>query len=380
MLKSKLENELILSMNHELVKKANNHDYDQLHHAVDYINSAIDILESSGFQSQANKLLNLIYKIATFEKIKANFEPAPLQFYKKINERGFQYGGKDIFGVLNDIQKSDSEIEKNKYKALLNNLARTNKNIIANIFSTPENILTKDDVTEQHFKEILEENYMDEDKAMRYVSFFTDLSSSYSPSDKFWEDTDALGFTYKGKKSKDIINIINNSDSELNKNKYKAILTNVARSEGSKFRIASLLNKDVENLTEEDFQTILGDNYLTEQDAAKHLFFEPRQRKNVNFSTKDYYKIPDLSQFSEAIERSFPTESQQALASVQYYLNKLAKKRKPKNPTKVSDSYTKNLTSKKMIKNLKGHGTVFNMPDINMADDILSDHVFEEEP
>jgi hypothetical protein len=62
-----------------------------------------------------------------------------------------------------------------------------------------------------------------------------------------------------------------------------------------------------------------------------------------------------------------------------HILHKIATKhRKPKNPTKVSDSHTKKLTSDKMVKNLKNHGTVFNMPDINMADDILVEDVFQE--
>jgi len=49
------------------------------------------------------------------------------------------------------------------------------------------------------------------------------------------------------------------------------------------------------------------------------------------------------------------------------------KPHKPKNPTRVSDSHTKGLTPEKMVANLKGHGTVFNMADDGAAADNLDD-------
>ena len=67
------------------------------------------------------------------------------------------------------------------------------------------------------------------------------------------------------------------------------------------------------------------------------------------------------------------------LAYAKYKMNKNAKPRKPKNPLKISDKHTKNLDSKKMVKNLLDHGTVFNM-DANLADDFLDEDVdFEDE-
>lgn len=56
-----------------------------------------------------------------------------------------------------------------------------------------------------------------------------------------------------------------------------------------------------------------------------------------------------------------------------------AKPRKPKNPTKINDSHTKGLTPEKMVKNLEGHGTVFNMADDGKADDLL-DADLDEKP
>jgi hypothetical protein len=48
------------------------------------------------------------------------------------------------------------------------------------------------------------------------------------------------------------------------------------------------------------------------------------------------------------------------------------KPRKPKDPTKVHDGHTHGLTSERMLENLKGHGTPFNMADDGAADDLLN--------
>src|SRR5690348_11268074 len=48
---------------------------------------------------------------------------------------------------------------------------------------------------------------------------------------------------------------------------------------------------------------------------------------------------------------------------VLHILNKIAKKHKPKNPTKIPNHHTKDLTPEKMIENLKRHGIVFNLAD-----------------
>ncbi len=59
-------------------------------------------------------------------------------------------------------------------------------------------------------------------------------------------------------------------------------------------------------------------------------------------------------------------------------LSKIAKKgrpKRPKDPRTVSDRHTKGLTSEQAIKNLKNHGTMFNMADVSNADDILNTEI-----
>ena len=59
-------------------------------------------------------------------------------------------------------------------------------------------------------------------------------------------------------------------------------------------------------------------------------------------------------------------------------LSKIAKKgrpKRPKDPRTVSDRHTKGLTSEQAIKNLKNHGTMFNMADVSSADDILNTEI-----
>ena len=62
--KKVFEDALIAGMHKELVKNATQQDRDNLGNAVDYLNSAIDILEESGMKAQADKVLNVLKKIA----------------------------------------------------------------------------------------------------------------------------------------------------------------------------------------------------------------------------------------------------------------------------------------------------------------------------
>jgi hypothetical protein len=64
MLKSVFESELLDGMHKSLIKQANNQNLDNVDQAVDYLNSAIDILESQGLTSKADQVLNILYKIA----------------------------------------------------------------------------------------------------------------------------------------------------------------------------------------------------------------------------------------------------------------------------------------------------------------------------
>lgn len=62
--KSVFETDLILGMQQELIKNASTHDASNVEQAVDYLNSAIDIFEDVGMHTQANKILNILTKIA----------------------------------------------------------------------------------------------------------------------------------------------------------------------------------------------------------------------------------------------------------------------------------------------------------------------------
>ena len=71
-------------------------------------------------------------------------------------------------------------------------------------------------------------------------------------------------------------------------------------------------------------------------------------------------------------------ESQGLTSKADQVLNilyKIAKTHKPKKPHQIPNGHTKNLSSEQMVKNLKQHGTVFNMPDLSLDDD----NMFDEE-
>ena len=63
--KSVFEEELVAGMHQELIKNATNQDTSDLGQAVEYLNSAIDILEDTGMSAQADQVLHILMKIAT---------------------------------------------------------------------------------------------------------------------------------------------------------------------------------------------------------------------------------------------------------------------------------------------------------------------------
>lgn len=73
--KNILEQELISNMQAELVKQAEDISVDNLDKAVDYLNSAIDIFENAGFNTQADQTLNVLLKIARKGKPKKPKDP-----------------------------------------------------------------------------------------------------------------------------------------------------------------------------------------------------------------------------------------------------------------------------------------------------------------
>ena len=81
MLKSSFDQELINSMQYELVKQASSNNIENVDTAVDYLNSAIDIFEDAGLNAQADQILNVLYKIAKKGKPQRPKDP------RKISDR-----------------------------------------------------------------------------------------------------------------------------------------------------------------------------------------------------------------------------------------------------------------------------------------------------
>jgi len=160
MLKPKLNLEIANLMDYELAKTANNHDFSDLNQAVDYLNSAIDVLENSGFTTHADALLNVLQKIASFEKSKALMQMPSLQFYQETAALGF-----DIYRILR-LTKSKSEMIANQNKAILNNLVRSEGSKIRIAAILNKNV---EDLNEEDFKKILEDNYLEKNKAGEYL-------------------------------------------------------------------------------------------------------------------------------------------------------------------------------------------------------------------
>lgn len=103
---------------------------------------------------------------------------------------------------------------------------------------------------------------------------------------------------------------------------------------------------------------------------------EQQLTKTANIQNDYISAIKNLHSAIDALNNVGLTSQAEEVLNI---INKIAKKhRKPKNPTKISDRHTKKLTSKKMLENLKGHGTVFNMADDGNIDND-SDTTFEDE-
>lgn len=326
MLKPKLNLEIENLMQHELIKNANSQDFSNIDKAFDYLNSAIDTLEEIGFTSYADKILNIIYKFAT------------------------------------DASKSKSEIN---YKARL---------------------------------------------AQEYLAFgfFAEIKKIGYPIDKY------LKIMFDPKST------------EREKNKIKLQINQDVRNTGKSIIhiLVNYLNKIKEENgeplipigqfpDENDIQLVLRELYMPLNEVRYKSFFIPGI-KRMNSEELEKYKLENPSDF--IADTAIPPPPFEGLPSIST-VKKLdiappesvigplppktknifdelvnpednpfknikveASKRRPKNPTKVSDRHTKNLTSKKMIKNLKDHGTVFNMADTNLADDLLAQELeFEDE-
>lgn len=241
MLKSVFESELVAEMHKGLIKKASNHGADDLTQAVDHLNSAIDIFEEAGMTVQADRLLNLLEKIAAMQ--------LPNLYYAR--------------------QYLESTLPLS-YPTLTNKEMKDKIDYIMSLESTGRDLalfldaLRSAGTSEHVIKDFVGNRYMNPANTAREIS----------------EDV-------TGKLSRMI-------DEELAKQ-----LANQSEQPGDIFTMTSLLNR------------------------------------------------------------------------------REASKKKPKNPLKVSDRHTKKLTSDKMVKNLKHHGTVFNMSDDNDAQDLLNNDILD---
>ena len=99
MLKSIFESELIDSMQNVLIKQANNQDLTNVEQAVDYLNNAIEIFEDFGLNSKADKILNVLYKIAS-KKDPYTENLTTKDMIKNLKQHGTEF-------PLLDLNKSD---------------------------------------------------------------------------------------------------------------------------------------------------------------------------------------------------------------------------------------------------------------------------------
>lgn len=128
--------------------------------------------------------------------------------------------------------------------------------------------------------------------------------------------------------------------------------------------------------TDREIQGYLGDKFMSEQDAADILNPE-RSFMDIN----EWFKNPQEPIGPADVKDEKPEISMKSLLNPPLpkaenisFADDGADEndaRKPKDPTKVSDSHTKGLTPEKMLSNLEGHGTMFNMADDGLADDLL---------
>lgn len=314
MLKPKLELEIVNLMNYELVKNANNHDYSNLDRAVDYLNSAIDTLEEIGFTSYADNLLNIIYKIATVEKHKAQ-ELVSLSFINMLREMGYPIDTH----LKNYYDPASTPFQKDKAKLTINQDIRNPYNNEFPITYRLQSFLRqrKKNVnelpsdlppTEEDIKLVLGDDlYMPLDE-VRYKSYIM---------------SNMLGL--KRMTAKELEDFRSNNPSALN------------------------FSGDIP--APPTFETMPQVSKLNKPDIT------PPESIVGSIPPRNMFETSDDNPFKDIKINA-------------------SKKYKPKNPTKVSDRHTKNLTSKKMIKNLKNHGTVFNMVDTNMADDLLDENFY----
>jgi hypothetical protein len=83
--KSVFEEELISGMHRQLVKQATQQDCDNLEQAVDYLNSAAEIFENLGMSRNAEKIVNILEKIANKTQVPSDRHTNGLTPEKMVN-------------------------------------------------------------------------------------------------------------------------------------------------------------------------------------------------------------------------------------------------------------------------------------------------------
>ncbi len=116
MIKTKSELDLINLMQHELVKNANKQDFSNLTQAVNYLDSAIDVLDTHGFKNEANNLLSILNKIAKHHKPKNPTNVSKRhseKLVKNLKETGTMFSRKDYHMAddLLDAEITDTDFE-----------------------------------------------------------------------------------------------------------------------------------------------------------------------------------------------------------------------------------------------------------------------------
>jgi len=105
----KIEINLADLMNEKLIKNANNQDTDNLESAVDYLNSAFDLFEDLGMSIEAEKVLNLLQKIAKEDPHTKGLSSEKM--IQNLKHHGTEFNMFD----LNDIDDQDIDLDEALY-------------------------------------------------------------------------------------------------------------------------------------------------------------------------------------------------------------------------------------------------------------------------
>ncbi len=276
--KSVHENELIMGMDREMHSYEKKQGMKNLVNAAEYLNSAADILESNGLKSKANKILNILSKIA--------HDKEPDKEELKKQEEAEDFRRKILFWLK---QEEDKNVSGYKVHGL------------------------GDMATKMHKLDNIEDISLADDKSSK-------------------------------NKNVKIKNIVVDT------------LVPILAKEPTKMEIKEVV-REVERALMQWYYSDKQDDDDVDVEAPSNK--DERKKQEVG-TAKPPQQTPPLAKKNVTpvgLGGNKPLTDTNDIRA-----------RKPKNPTKVSDRHTKNLTSEKMLKNYKRHGTAFNMADDNNVD------------